>query len=65
VIMGGNHADERQIQVIRSELGLNEALPIRFVHFLNDLSIISVKNTTIDHPWNEWFSMPVGESSVI
>ena len=38
-LLGGKHADDSQIQMIRTELGLNDALPVRFIHFLNDLSI--------------------------
>ena len=64
-LLGGKHADDSQIQMIRTELGLNDALPVRFIHFLNDLSFISFKKTEVEHHWNEWFSIPVGESSAI
>jgi len=59
-LLGGKHADDRQIEMIRTELGLSDALPVRFIYFLNDLSFISVKKAAVDHHWSEWFSVPVG-----
>lgn len=61
-LLGGKHADATQVEMIRTELGLNESLPVRFGYFINDLSFVSFKRSAVDHRWSEWFSVPLGQS---
>lgn len=45
----GQRADVSTVEAIRKELGLDQPLPVRFVHYLNDLSPLSVHRNTADN----------------
>ncbi|HAQ69413.1 MAG TPA: ABC transporter permease [Flavobacteriales bacterium] len=64
-LLGGKHADDSQIEMIRNEIGLNHSLPVRFVYFMNDLSFVSFKKPGTDHNWSEWFSIELGKSAEV
>tara|TARA_B110000046_G_C12904795_1_gene360196 strand:- start:504 stop:830 length:327 start_codon:yes stop_codon:yes gene_type:complete len=64
-LLGAKYADDAQIEMIRNEIGLNQALPVRFVYFMNDLSFVSFKKPSTDHNWSEWFSIELGKSAEV
>jgi len=45
-MMMGQRADQAAIDAVRKELGLDQPLPIQYLNYLNDLSPLSVHQTT-------------------
>src|SRR5881227_3364373 len=45
-MMLGQRADSASVAIINRDLGLNEPLIVRFAMYVNDLSPISIHNTT-------------------
>ncbi|MDB9775924.1 ABC transporter permease [Vicingaceae bacterium] len=64
-MMLGQRADKASIEAINKDLGLNQPLPVQFALYLNDLSPISLHNTSDVDSRTKWTAEKYGGFSLL
>lgn len=62
----GRHVDEKQLTLLEHEMGLDLPLPRQFLHFMNDLSPVSlVRGNAVNPDWSVGATLPMGAYQIV